>query len=211
MILLAEKDAALRKKLCDMLNRERIIGVASKQQVLEALAQHQKKLNAIIADASLLSSILSNDTIVNLCMKLAIPIPPIVVLYRPEQETIIKMIGNGKYHFEFVEFDERDENFPDQYIRAILRVYPEISIDMSKAHQVWKGDIEGRNAVDVREWLNESGFTETGGKKEPAGATEKPVTKAVPAATEYKKLYFELRKKYDQLMADFEDMKKILE
>ena len=70
MILLVEKKALVRKKLCDMLSRERIISVATKQQVLEALVQHRSKLKVFIANVSLLSEILSEETILKLCLNL---------------------------------------------------------------------------------------------------------------------------------------------
>jgi hypothetical protein len=85
---------------------------------------------------------------------------------------------------------------------------------MTKAHQVWKDKQEndgGQGLVDIREWLSESGFADTEGQKAPPGATEKPAASARPATKDYKKLYLELKKKYEQLLAEFEDLKKILE
>src|SRR4030042_5509280 len=200
MILLVDKGPAMRKKLCDMLNRERIIGVATKQQVLETLVLHKNRLNVFIADATSLSEILSGETILKLCIKLSINIPPIVALYRPGQEAIIQGISNSNFQFEFVKFDEKDIDFPDAYTRAIKTVYPEVNIDIQKANKVWSRTDATQDLVDVKNWLHKSGFGEP--PHEPASRPQ--VEKNKPEREEdnlqdYKKLYLDMKEKYDKL------------
>ena len=205
MILLVETNPVLRKKLCDMLSRERIIGVATKQQVLEALVQHRNKLNVFIANAALLNEVLSGETITKLCSKLSITVPPIVALYHPDQSDTIKRISYGNYRFEFVRFDEKDIEFPKKYTGAIRAVYPDIHIDIERAKQVWLRTDAKQDLIDVRNWLHEWGFGEA--------STSHTVhnRKDADDPEDYKALYIELKAKYDQLVAEFEELKKLLE
>ena len=92
MILLVEEDKTVGKKLCDMLNQERIITVGSAQQVLEALVHHKSSLKVIIANARAVRAITSNDLIMRLCGKIRIEIPPIIGFYRKGQEQLVKKI-----------------------------------------------------------------------------------------------------------------------
>lgn len=201
-MLLLEKDPAARKKLCDMLSRERIIGVATKQQVLEALVRHQKKLNALVANASLLHDLLSEETIVKLCNKISIKVPPIVVLYKTDQEHIINEIDQHKYQCEFVQYDVKDVNFPVAYAKAVKKVHPDIIIDMNKANEVWLKSEETQDLLDIRKWLGEAGFAET-----PKKAAAQKKVKADDV--DYKKLYLELKKEYDKLLAELDELKKL--
>jgi hypothetical protein len=212
MILLVEKDPKVKKKLCDMLNRERIIAVVTKQQILEALVHHRDRLRVLVANAVTLSDILSEDVILKLCIQLSIKVPPIVALYPPEQEAIMKNISNSKYRFEFVKFDKKDVDFPVSYTEAIKAVYPQVNIDIARAQEVWAQSEESDDLVDVRKWLNEFGFGET--KQDSMVQPESKKSKSEKrgdAAPDYKKLYTDLKKKYDRLVADFEELKKILE
>ena len=70
MILLIEPDKAIRKKLSDLLSRERIIGVDSAQQTLEMILKFKDNLNVIIANIRLLREAISRDIISKLCQKL---------------------------------------------------------------------------------------------------------------------------------------------
>lgn len=210
MILLIDKNPAVRKKLCDMLNLERIIAVATKQQVLESLVHHRDRLNVLIANAASLSEILSGETLLKLCAKLAIDIPPIVALYQTEQKAIINNISNGNYRFEFVEFDEKNTSFPEVYIKAIKTVYPSINVDINTAKAVWSRTDAKQDLIDIRNWLSEFGLDEASSEKpsHPQGAQGR---KKETDSQNYKALYLELKEKYDKLVAEFEELKKLLD
>lgn len=211
MILLVEKDTLIRKKLCDILNRERIIGVATKQQVLEALVQHRNKLKVLIVNAFLLSEILSEETILKLCLRLSITVPPIVVLFKPEQKAIIESINNSTYQFEFVEFDQKNNSFPTAYVKAIKKLYPQLHIDMDMAKTTWQKSEASQDLNDIRKWLKEGGFTEAVEIKKFQKQPEKTTKTTGDDSVDYKKLYLELKEKYNKLVADFEELKKIFE
>lgn len=192
-----------------MLTRERIIGVATKQQVLEALVQHRNKLNALVANAVLLQDLLSEETILKLCDKIHVNVPPLVILYRSEQESVLKEVDQSTYQCEFVKYDEKDVNFPVIYTKAVKKVHPDIHIDMNIANEVWLRNEETQDLIDIRKWLGEAGFTETI-KESPSNKANKPASTAKKDNNvDYKKLYLELKEEYDKLLAELDELKKL--
>lgn len=220
MILLIEPNRAIRKKLCDLLNRERIIGVDSCPQTFEMICKFKNRFNIIIVNIRLLKDILSHGTLFKLCEKLYIEIPPILAFYRKGDEKIRENFEKNYGQYKLIKFDKEDTSFPERYIQAVRELFPEVIADIDKANEVWlKGD-EPEVSTDPRAWLVEEGFLEaiksskigeiakdmeqimplikkmlsaekTGGKYEKGEANKE---------VDYKKMYFEIKKKYDELL-----------
>jgi hypothetical protein len=212
MILLVEEDKIASKKLCDILNQERIITVDSAQQVLEALVHHKTKLKVIVANARAISAITSKDLIVRLCEKIKIKMPPIIGLYRKGQEQLVKKLIENKNEQKFVKYDDKDTDFPSKYVKAIRDQYPDLRVDVDKVITGWTRVEKTQDIDDVRSWLKNEGFVEEKprkvkdkkegfAEKTPKKANEKKAAEAIDDKNvDYKKLYFEVKEKYDELL-----------
>lgn len=220
MILLIEPDKAIRKKLCDLLSRERIIDIDSVQQTLEMVLKFKNNLDVIIANIRLLRKILSNQILFRLCQKLSIKTPPIVGFYKKNDEKIKKEFEKNNKQYKLIEYNEKDYSFPVQYIQAIKEVYPELTADIEKAREVWLKEKETEDLVDLRKWLEEESFLEAI-ENSKIGKPGKDTEHIIPSIEEmtvektvekkeeieeinkeknYKKMYFELKKKHDELL-----------
>lgn len=220
MILLIEPNKRIRKRLCDLLNRERILGVSSYVQTLEMIAKFRNNINIIIANIRLFKNILLKGTLFRLCQKLYIEIPPILVFYRKGDEKIKEEFEKNKVNCSLVWFDAEDTSFPERYIGAIKNLYPEIIADISKATEIWLKGEESETPKDHRKWLEEEGFLEAMenlkiGKltrdveqiiplmkkmlfEEKKGSQEKKPKKK--QETDYKRMYLELKRKHNELL-----------
>jgi len=198
MILLLESENIVRKKLSDLLNRERIIGVGTKQQILEALVRHRNKFHVIIANIRLLKEVLSEQTILKLCKKLSINMPPIVGFFKEGDKTVKDFKGT-KEKYTIIKYDEKDHTFPGEYIKAIKDVYPELNVDINKANEVWLKGSETKDLLDVQSWLKNEGFIKKP-REEKVSEKEKYAEPEPEGDIDYKKAYLEIKKKYDELL-----------
>jgi hypothetical protein len=82
VILCIESNTATRKRVCDLLNRKRILGVSSYNEILEMLVKFRNNIALIVANIRLLTEILLKGTLFRLCHKLYIDILPIIALYK---------------------------------------------------------------------------------------------------------------------------------
>jgi len=213
MILILEPNADTCKKLCDLLHKERIIGVDSGTEIFELLCKYKTNINAIIGNVSLLGEILSHKILIKLCKKLAIETPPILGYYTKHNEKTKQIYENEKQPVKFIEYNEKDENFPEKFIQAIKQLYPKINADLEQARDYWSRDTATDDLVDFRKWLAEE-FPEKDKQ-----AKESPLATEVRGVKEkdYKKMYYDLKKKYDELlktiselMHDIDDNKNVL-
>ena len=157
MILLIEPNRKIRKRICDLLSRERIIAVGTYVETLEMIAKFQRRFNIIIANIRILDDILKKKTLFRLCQKLAIDVPPILVLFRKGDEKIKRQIEEKHEKYILVEYDGDDTSFPERYITSVKELYPEVIVELDKANERWlRGDEP--EAVDAREWLVKEGF-----------------------------------------------------
>lgn len=173
--------------MCDLLSRERIIGVDSIPETLEMVCKFKNNFEVIIANIHLLYEILSKETLFRLCDKLYIDIPPLLGLYTKGDERIKKEFEKKYPHYKLVEYDEEDDHFPEQYIHALRELYPDVIADVNKATETWLKGEETRDLTEAREWLEQEGFIE---------AREETMLKE-----DYKKMYLELKKRYDELVS----------
>ena len=215
MILLIEPNRKIRKRICDLLSRERIIAVGSYTETLEMIAKFQKRLNIIIANIRVLDDILSKQTLFRLCDKLAISVPPILAIYRKGDDKV-----KEKYRdYKLLRYDGDDNSWPERYIAAVRKIYTEVIAQLDKATESWlKGEPEIQ--VDARKWLIKEGFLDViEGTKYGKMAKEMehiiPLIKKLLSTAEidttaddmdkkedkdYKKRYSEVKRKFDLLV-----------
>ncbi|HEX7319826.1 MAG TPA: hypothetical protein VF399_05675 [bacterium] len=164
MILLIEPNAQLRKRLADMVSRERIIGVSTYNETLEMLCKFKNDINLIIAYIRILQEIMEHQAIYRLCDRLYIKMPPILALCRKGDKAIHKELTEKDKELKCLDYDPDDTMFPERYVKALRELYPDIIADVKTATDVWlRGDVEIR--VVPKEWLTEHGFIKTDGHK----------------------------------------------
>ena len=160
MILLIEPNRKIRKRICDLLSRERIIAVGTYPETLEMIAKFQKRLNVIISNIRVLDEILHRQTLFRLCEKLHIDIPPILAIYRKGDDRIKEKFDEAYKECTLIKYDGDDNSFPERYIAAVQDLYPEVIADIDKANESWLRGDEIEAAVDPREWLVKEGFVD---------------------------------------------------
>ena len=219
MILLIEPNRKIRKRICDLLSRERIIAVGSYPETLEMIAKFQKRLNIIIANIRVLDDILSKQTLFRLCDKLRIDVPPILTIYRKGDDNVKEKFETKYSDYKLLKYDGDDNSWPERYIAAVKKIYPEVIAQLDKATESWlKGEPEIQ--VDAREWLVKEGFLDViEGTKYGKMAKEMehilPLIKKILSTAEidttadgkekeedkdYKKRYSEVKRKFDLLV-----------
>ncbi|MGB3341420.1 MAG: hypothetical protein WBB37_08065 [bacterium] len=220
MILLIEPNKKIRKRLCDLLSRERILAIGSYAETLEMIAKFKNRINIIITNIRLCKDILLRGTLFRLCQKLYIEIPPILIFYRRGDEKIKEEFEKNNLSCSIIKFDGEDTSFPERYIMAIKDLYPKVIVDINKATEMWLKGEEPEILIDHRKWLEEEGFLEevenlkigkltrdieqiiplmrkmlSEEKKKPQ---EKRQTKK--QEVDYKRMYFELKQRHDELL-----------
>jgi hypothetical protein len=219
MILLIEPNRKIRKRICDLLSRERIIAVGTYAETLEMIAKFQKRLNIMIANIRVLDDILSKQTLFRLCEKLHTDVPPILAIYRKGDDKVKEKFDEKYSDYTLLQYDGDDNSWPEQYIAAVKRLYPEVIAELKKATESWlKGEPEIQ--VDAREWLVKEGFLDViEGTKYGKMAKEMehvlPLIKKMLSTAEsdaandekgkeekkdYKKRYSEVKRKFDLLV-----------
>ncbi|MBN2621352.1 response regulator transcription factor [candidate division WOR-3 bacterium] len=215
MILFIEPNTAIRKRICDLLTRERILGVTTYNESLEMLAKFRNKIALIIANIRLLREILIKGTLFRLCQKLYIEIPPIIALYKRGDEKLMEEFEANKVVQKLVKYDSEDNSFPERYIDAVRTVYPNVIADMKTAQENWLRGEESRSIPNVQQWLKQEGFIMAiEGSKLGKFAKDMeevlPLIKKLLTETEndakqskqqnYEIMYKDLKKKYDLLV-----------
>lgn len=195
MILLIEPDKTTRKNLCDILNRERIIGVGTIAETLEIVCKFQRNLDIIIANIHILAEILGRGTLLKLCEKLHINVPPTLVLYKKGEEEVRAAFHKKYKRYALIEYDETNAAFPEYYIEVVKTLYSGVITDLDKANEAWTKK-EKREDFDARRWLQKEGLLD-------ADEVEKK--------EDYKKMYSELKKKYDELTERLKKMTDLFE
>jgi len=226
MILLIEPNREIRKRICDLLSRERIIAVGTYPETLEMIAKFQKRLNLIISNIRVLDDILHRQTLFRLCEKLYIDIPPMLAIHRKGDDKIKRKFEEEYKECELIKYDGDDNSFPERYITAVKDLYPEVIAEIDKANESWLRGEELEAAVDPREWLVKEGFLDAFesskyGKmaKEleqmlpllkrmlaTAQSEEKTKPKTEQARANQKKHYSELRKKLASFVKYIKDL-----
>jgi hypothetical protein len=220
MILLIEPNRNIRKRICDLLSRERIIAVGTYSEAIEMIAKFQRRLDIIIANIRILDDILNKKTLFRLCQKLYIDVPPMLALFRKGDEKIKEQIEEKYRQYKLVEYDSEDTSFPERYITAVKEIYPEVIAEINKANETWLRGEEPESTVDAREWLVKEGFLDAleetkYGKIAKEMENVLPIIKKMLSTaeldiapldekdrrkTDYEKQYFDLKRKFDLLV-----------
>ncbi len=189
MILLIEPDKTIRKKLCDLLSRERIVGVGSISETLEMICKFKNNFDIIIANTRLLNEIFAKGTLFRLCDKLYINVPPILGIYNKSDAEVVKQLKKIHEKCEFIEYDKKNNHFPEQYIQATKELFPQLIVDINKAKESWVIKMKHEEQVDPHAWLEQEGFLKTA-----KGISEKTIEKQ-EKEKDYKNMYFDIKKK----------------
>lgn len=220
MILLIEPDKGIRKRLGDLLSRERIICVGNATETMEMVCKFKNKFDLIIANVRFLRAVIVQDKLTRLCQKLYIEIPPVLGYFIKEDREFkedFKKIYKG---YKYIEYDEKDPTFPSQYIEIVRKLYPGVIVDADKATQSWQKPEPSVEFADLRTWLEKEGFVPEVEKSKHEEAKEAlkdiiPVMENVLSDgiveknkefqtsdenIDYKEKYFVLKKKYDKLL-----------
>jgi len=197
------------------------------------ILKFKDNLDVIIANIRLLREAISRDIISKLCQKLSIETPSIVGFYKKGDEKIKEEFEKSDKQYRFIEYNEKDPSFPDQYIQLIKEVYPELNADIEKAREVWSKQEQDEELVDLHKWIEEEGLyieeekeifiedlkekaNKERRKKEELeekiadieelgllveeSEKESKIGQRRNKEEDYKKMYFELKKKYDELL-----------
>lgn len=223
MIILVEPDKDVRKSLADLVSRERLIGVDSIQESLQVILKFKNDLDLIIGNISILSEMLSKHIIERVCQRLSIGIPPIIAIYKEGDEDGKNRFAAEHKAYRIVKYAENDLGFPNRYLEVIQKACPELVIDYEKARQAWLQLQQPQELVDPRKWLEEEGFLETITipEKESTDTSAEDIVTSIKTlldeemteaeeplesktieekAVDYKKMYTELKQKYDELL-----------
>ena len=219
MIILVEPDKDVRKSLADLISRERIIGVDSIQEALQMFLKFRNDLDLVVANVNLLSEMLSKQLIDRVCKKLSMAVPPLIAVYKPsEEDTKDAFLRTHKGH-RVIKFSNNDLGFPTRYLEVIQKACPGLVIDYEKARESWlKKQQQPADLIDPRTWLAEEGFIEATRNQKDQLAEKSPddVVSSIQALLhetaehgehddtdskkDYRKMYLELREKYDALL-----------
>ena len=193
----------IRKKLSDLLSKERIIGIDSMQQMLEMICKFKNNVKVIVADIHHLHEIISKKVVFRLCDRFHIDTPPIIGVYKNGDENIKKEFEKDNIGYKLLKYNDKDCSFPELYIETIKEVYPGVHADLEKAREIWLEEKKDDDLVDIRKWIEEEGFLEIVDNMK-IGESEKKVnidkSKIKKPRKDYKKLYFEIKEKYDELL-----------
>lgn len=200
-----------------MLIKERIIGVGSITAALEKVCQFHKEIDVIIVRIHFLLDIYAKQLIHRICEKLRIKEPLLIGYYTKEERKIKENLEKSRANFRLIEYDENDAQFPEKYISTIKEVYPKLNYDLQKAKEIWlkKPEPPPAGFVDPRKWLEEQGFVtvvKKVEKSEKIGSIkevipiiqdilkkEESIMREEAEEIDYKKLYLEMKEKYEQL------------
>lgn len=220
MILLIEPDKGIRKRLGDLLSRERIICVGNATETMEMVCKFKNKFNLIIANVRFLRAVVVQNKLTRLCQKLYIEIPPILGYFIKEDREFKENFEKIYKGYKFIEYDEKDPTFPDQYIEIVRKLYPGVIVDAGKATQSWQKPEPSVELADLRTWLEKEGFVPEVEKSKHEEAKE-ALKDIIPAMEnvlsdgivekekelqtsdeniDYKEKYYVLKKKYDKLL-----------
>lgn len=206
------------------MSKERIIGVDSVTSALEKLCQFKVEVNLIISRINFFLDIHTKQLIHRICEKLLIKEPPVVGYYIKGEEEIKDNLTKGKAKFKLIEYDETNPEFPLKYLNMIKGVYPGLNYDFEKAMEAWfkKPEPPPAEFVDPRKWLEEQGFVEVIEKAEKEEKTEdigelipviqkmlqqeEAIKKEETEEVDYKKLYLEIKEKYEELSKYVKDL-----
>lgn len=169
MLIIGEPDKMIRKRLCDLLFRERIIGVDTAQEILNALCKFRTKVDLIMVTVNFVSDLVPNEVITKLCHKLQVQEPPVLGYYKKGEEGILEHLKKSCYGINLIKYDEADKEFPVSYLARVKKLCPQIHTDVEKATEIWLKPEPTSDSVDLAGWMEEEGLEELADKKGTVG------------------------------------------
>jgi hypothetical protein len=209
MLLIIDDDPRIRKNVCDLLKRERILGVNSITEALERIVKFRSDIKLIICRSHYLVDIETRRLVQKVCERLNIIIPPICGYYTKDEESIKGKLEQADTRSALITYDEQDEEFPQKFINLVLKLYPDVYYDIKEAQEIWNRRTEKEIGapLDARAWLMEQGFVESSGEKAKSFDDVLPAIEDIlqedvvkeDDEEDYKTRYGEMKKKYEEL------------
>jgi hypothetical protein len=202
MITLVEKDGFIRKRLSDLLMRERIIGAGSVQEVLESVCRYKNDLMLIISNINEVQKMTTEKMLSRLCQKLGIMPVPILGIYKDGEETIVESVQGYDGKCRLLRFSSNTK-FPEHFLNIIKELYPNVNADLESARAMWEKNTIKEPLIDPRTWLKQEGFVN-------GMAVEQQQESLSDSENDYKAMYYELKKQHDKLLKEVEELKELL-
>ena len=200
MIIFIEKDILTRKRLSDLLVRERVIGVDNAQQALEIGIRYKDNLDLFVSNIQNFKVLTTNKILTRFCNKLGIGLLPVLAFYKDGEEDIVESLEKYDGKSRFIRFSDSDK-FPEHYVNIIMELYPDVNADVASALEMWKASKVAEQHIDPRIWLTREGFIK--GKKMSNSDADSD-------HTNYKAMYYDLKDKYDRLLQELEELRGLL-
>ncbi len=224
MFIIIDTDPVVRKQICDVLHKERIIAVDSIASMIEKLCWFRNDVNLIIARIAFFVETHEKKISERIQNKFRINAPPIVGYFLAGEEDHLSRMPDNIIKDAIILFDPADKSFPRKFIALVKQYYPKLNYEMKSSQAKWqKKDETPVQTIDLRKWFEEEGFIELVNKER---KTEQPVDQLVGELNQilkemefrhqetdevdYKKLYFQLKEKYDKLLKLFEELRESL-
>ncbi len=201
--------------MCDLLERERVIGVDSITEAVEKVCQFFRQVKVVIVNIEFLPDLHAKQLLPKICRRLYIDMPAIICYYGKDKVALKNDLEKRDARYKMIDFIPNDPEFPERYIKAIKDVYPDLVFDIKRAKESWlrKPGEEVQRLIDPHTWLEEQGFVEIvdkiklgerhPGLQEVTSAIEEILNKefavAQEAGADYKQLYLEMKGKYEEL------------
>jgi hypothetical protein len=201
MIIFIEKDILIRKRLSDLLVRERVIGVDTAQQALEIGIRYKNNLDLFVSNIQNFKILTTNRILTRFCKKLGIAMLPVLAFYKDGEEDIVESLEKYDGKCRFIRFSDSDK-FPEHYVNIIKELYPDVNADVPSAAEMWKASKVAEQHIDPHVWLKQEGLIK--GRKPQNGAAGEP------DHMNYKSMYFDLKDKYEKLLKELEELRALL-
>lgn len=139
MITQLESNIEIRKKLGNLMPKERIIWVCEPKETLDLIIKLQKKINLVIANFNTpyFYEVVKKNIFEKIYRKLKISPIPLFGYYAEEDEKIRELIG--EHHLKAVFYETKNPEFAFKYLKMAKENYPEIRVieDKQKIMDVW--------------------------------------------------------------------------
>ena len=141
MITQLEPDSNIRKRLGNLMPKERIIWVDESKKILDLIVNFKRKIDLIISNLNTpyFYEIVKEDIFKKIYEKLKIPEIPSFGYYMKRDEKIEELIR--KYDFQAIIYEDKNPEFTFKYLQIAKEKYPEIRVieDQQKIISVWLG------------------------------------------------------------------------
>jgi len=216
MILLIDSNEDRKKKLCGIMNKERIVLANNYQEALKKLVFFKSQISIIISSLLSLNQLISKEVLDKLCYRFNINKPPILGFYGKEEERHAKFkeaLKNCEAKSCLIKkYDPNNSNFPLEWFAFVSQVYKNLRYDGNYAFKVWYEEVtktdeneleEVRRFIENLEVKKEN--LENKLKKEESNPEPMDITKIINKKDEKQ---ITIQEKYNKLKKEYEDLRK---